>query len=133
MARQFTLGKTERLKSRKIIEQLFDAGKNFSVSPYQVFYLFIDGRIVLQAGFTVSSKHFRKAVDRNRIKRITREAYRLQKQSLYNRLYKNKQQLVVFFIYTAKELQPYSVVSDKMSVILQKLLRIADENNTSNT
>jgi ribonuclease P protein component len=87
----------------------------------------------LQAGFTVSSKHFKKAVDRNRIKRITREAYRLQKQILYHRLDQNKQRLAVFFIYTAKELLPYSLVKDKMGIILKKILQIADENNTAHT
>jgi len=72
-------------------------------------------------------------VDRNRIKRVTREAYRLQKESLYNNLKEKNKNLAVFFIYTGKELPAYNDVYKKMSSILQKLIQIADENNIAHT
>jgi ribonuclease P protein component len=77
----------------------------------------------LQAGFGASSRHFKKAVDRNRIKRLGREAYRLQKGPLLERLTGKGLSLAVFFIYTGKELPEYATVSEKIGVILQKLIR----------
>jgi ribonuclease P protein component len=77
----------------------------------------------LQAGFGAGSRHFKKAVDRNRIKRLSREAYRLQKKPLLQQLEAKRLSLAVFFIYTGKELPDYGTVSDKIGVALQKLIR----------
>jgi ribonuclease P protein component len=77
----------------------------------------------LQAGFGVSSRHFKKAVDRNRIKRLSREAYRLQKQPLSQRLQEKGRCLAVFFIYTGKDLPDYATVTHKIGVLLQKLIK----------
>ena len=123
MAKRFTLGKQERLKSRKIIEQLFNEGKKIMVSPFRVFYLFDEIKnLPLQFGVGVSTKNFKKAVDRNRVKRIIREAYRLQKMPLQGKLKEKNLGLNLFFIYTAKELTGYKFIYDKMDLVLQKLM-----------
>jgi ribonuclease P protein component len=75
----------------------------------------------------VSAKFFKKAVDRNRIKRITRETYRLQKTALQDKLKEKKIRLNIFFIYTSKELTSYKEVYDKMNLILNKMIKIMDE------
>ena len=75
----------------------------------------------LQAGFGASSRHFKKAVDRNRIKRVTREAYRLQKGALSQVIEERKLSLSLFFIYTGKELPDYRLVSGKIAVALEKI------------
>jgi ribonuclease P protein component len=78
----------------------------------------------LQAAFSVSSKNFKKAVDRNRIKRLMREVYRLQKTSLQNELEVKGKYLAVFIIYTANELPVYDNISEKMASALQYLEKI---------
>jgi ribonuclease P protein component len=75
----------------------------------------------LQAGVTVSSRNFKKAVQRNRVKRVLREVYRLQKLPLQNALISGQKSLALFFIYTSKTMPVYKEVSEKMEVILQKL------------
>ena len=120
MGKQFTLGKNERLKSRKSIEQLFNDGHRFSHTPFKVFYIQND-KPGLQFGVGVSSKNFKKAVDRNRIKRLTKEAYRLQKNGLQQQLKEKKTGLDLFIIYTGKELPEYKNVYKSMTAILQKL------------
>ncbi|MBK6382823.1 MAG: ribonuclease P protein component [Chitinophagaceae bacterium] len=128
MAKLFTLKKTERLKSRKQTEQLFREGKRFTLTPFRIYYLFNnDKNIVLQFGAGVSSKIFKKAVDRNRVKRLIREAYRLQKISLQEKLAEKNIQLNLFFIYTGNELPVYKEVFDKTGKVLEKLLLIAGE------
>ena len=119
----FTLGRQERLKSRKLLEQLFRGGHNFFVHPLKVYYASKDipPGIQLQAGFGVSSRVFKKAVDRNRIKRLLREAYRLQKNELQLSLTTSGRQLAVFFLYTGKELPEFNFIKEKMSVALQNL------------
>jgi ribonuclease P protein component len=77
----------------------------------------------LQAGFGASSRYFKKAVDRNRIKRLGREAYRLQKEPLLRRLEEKGLCLAVFFIYTGKDLPDYPTVTQKIGVVLQKLIK----------
>jgi ribonuclease P protein component len=126
MARRFTLQKDERLKRRKIIEQLFSEGKSMAVFPVRVQYKLYNQILAgpLQAGFSASSRHFKKSVDRNRIKRLMREAYRLQKAPLHEKLQAKQQQLALFFIYTGRELPDYNTMFEKIGVALNKLSNI---------
>jgi ribonuclease P protein component len=137
VAKQFTLGKNERLKSRKQIEQLFNEGKSFYLSPFRIYYLITPLITIsvstLQFGTGVSAKNFKRAVDRNRVKRLIREAYRLQKQQLQEAVMQEKLQLNMFFIYTSKELPAFNVVKEKVNLILNKLTKIVNENNSPDT
>jgi ribonuclease P protein component len=132
---RYTLGKDERLKSRKVIEQLFKEGKSFLNFPFRVVWQYqpATSPSFLQAGFTVSSKHFKKAVDRNRIRRLMKEAYRLQKHALQNSLEQTNKQVAVFFIYVAKEIPEYPLVVEKIASVLERLQKIINENNSTNT
>ncbi|MEO6456120.1 MAG: ribonuclease P protein component [Ginsengibacter sp.] len=133
MAQGFTLTKSERLKSRRLIEQLFTEGKSFSNYPFKVLYLvFESGPMSLQSGFAVSKKNFKKAVDRNRIKRLMREGYRLQKNSLTEKLDNQKKFMTVFFIYIGAALPTYEIVSEKIYTALTRLEKFADESAPSN-
>ena len=132
MAKQFTLGKKERLKSRKRIDQLFSEGKSFSIPPFRVYYITNLYTVPpspsnLQFGAGVSGKNFKKAVDRNRIKRLIKESYRLQKSELQQTLKEKSIQLNIFFIYTDKELPDFNTVKVKVNVALKKLLQLVEE------
>ena len=127
MAKKLTLGKKERLKSRKQTELLFSEGKKFSITPFRVHYVFNElASPPLQFGVGVSNKNFKKAVDRNKIKRRVREAYRLQKTSIHQKVKEKKGQLNVFFIYNGKEIPGFSEIFDTMKKILDKLCHIIE-------
>ncbi len=128
LAKQFTLGRTERLKSRKLIEQLFKQGKSFALPPFRIYYSF-DGKlgVPLQFGVGVSTRNFKKAVDRNRIKRQLREAFRLGKNPLKEILQSDDRQLYVFFIYTGRELPAYSNITEATRKALEKLIDITQK------
>ena len=137
--KQFTLGKDERLKSRKQIDQLFAKGKSIAITPFRVYFLINEmlnaqrSMFSVQFGVGVSAKNFKKAVDRNRIKRLTREAWRLQKNDLSEKIKTTQKQLNVFFIYTGKELPDFTTVKEKVAVALKKLADKIDENISSHT
>ncbi len=75
----------------------------------------------MKFGVTASSKLFKKAVDRNRVKRVLREAWRLQKNELDQLLKDKGQGLAVFFIYTDKELPEFASISKTTATIIRKL------------
>jgi ribonuclease P protein component len=138
MVKKLTLGKKERLKSRKLIDQLFKEGRNFNLFPFRVYYLFpkakaADLNVNLQFGVGVSTRNFKHAVDRNRIKRLTREAYRLQKLPFQELLESKQLTIALFLIYTGKELPAYEVVSEKITVILNRLIKAVNEIPSSAT
>jgi ribonuclease P protein component len=122
LEKKFTLGKEERLKSRKQTEKLFSEGRKFSVGFFRVCYLNTGTGLLFGVG--VSAKTFKKAVDRNRVKRLVREAWRLQKKSLGENLMKGNTGLSVFFIYTGKELPDYKDVFSTTTRALDKLEQI---------
>ncbi len=118
----FTYPKAERLKSRKLIGRLFSSGKSIGNFPLRVLYE-MDNEVAetLQAGVTVSSRSFKKAVHRNRVKRILREAYRLHKAELKEQLETSGCKLFLFIIYTGKELPELEEIQLKMKQVLQKI------------
>ncbi len=128
MPAQFTLRKKEKLKSRKLLQQVFANSKSFLVFPIKVFYLPIAAteptNDTLKVGVGVSSKHFKRSVDRNRIKRQMREAYRLQKLPLHSCMQGSGQQLAIFFLYIHKEKSTTLFIQQKMELVIQKLTSI---------
>jgi ribonuclease P protein component len=136
---KFTLKKAERLKSRKRIEQLFREGKHFFQHPFKVYFNISppDGSVhreaPLQAGVGVSSRNFKKAVDRNRVKRVVRECYRLQKNTLHEQLLQSGYNLDLFLIYTGRELPDFLVLKEKLQLILSRLILLINEKNTTDT
>ena len=121
------MGRNERLKSRKQIEKLFREGKRISVNPFRVFYLEGAALMPMQAGFGVGTRQFNRAVDRNRIKRLTREAYRLQKHKLQEGLTINNRSITLFIIFTGKQLPEQAFVHEKIGLMLEKLSLLINE------
>jgi ribonuclease P protein component len=128
MSKKFTLRKEERIKSQKQTELLFSEGRRFTLAPFRIYYTLVKpGKTSLQFGVGVSKKNFKKAVDRNRIKRLVREAYRLQKITLQDKSVERQYGLTIFFIYTSKELPAFKEVYEKTGKVIDKLTAILSE------
>ena len=125
MIGKYSLGKKDRLKSRKLIDELFSTGTSITVFPLKVIFAFFPFSVAdeahLKVGVTASRRHFKRAVDRNRIKRLIRESYRLQKSGLQALLEKRGLKAHLFFIYVDKQLPAYPVVFDAMTKCLNLL------------
>jgi len=117
------------------LDELFAKGKSFSVFPVKVFYSLnldaTDFPVKIAVGATKRS--FKKAVDRNRIKRLLREAYRLNKQPLTNCMVSQEKNITVFFLFIAKTLPSFEELQKVMPVILEKLIKRVSENPVTNT
>ncbi len=119
---RLTLGKEERLKSRKLIEKLYTEGSTVKVFPLRMVYLQTThtSGFPAQVGVSVAKRNFKRAVDRNRIKRLMRESYRLQKEIVYNSLEK---QYVFMISYLAKDELLYADIEQKMNDLLKKFIK----------
>ena len=126
-----TFSKAERLCSQRRIENLFSAGsKSVSSYPIRAVYQAVDDEqsFPVQVLISVSKRHFKHAVDRNRMKRLIREAYRQHKQLLWQALEPTDARLSLAFIYQSDELSDYSTVE---SHIINLLQRVADNFHVS--
>lgn len=119
-----TLRKPERLNRKKVIEKMFAGGsRSFSVFPLRVVYLPVEeSDAPVSILVSVSKRHFKRAVKRNRVKRQIREAYRMNKQELLSALAQRQSRLAVAFIYLSDELVDSSVIEERMKTALARIV-----------
>jgi len=127
MEQQNALSRPEKLKSRKEIDALFAQRAGFAVAPVRVLYSISQSpETDIKAGFGCSKRYFRHAVRRNRAKRLMREAYRTQKQALWQIASANGQSLHLFFLFSHNELISCAAMQNVFAIILQKLGKILE-------
>jgi ribonuclease P protein component len=121
---KLTLGKDKKLKSKKAIEQLFTQGSSVRKGALKCVFLpdtSLDGHKI---GFSVSKRFFKKAPDRNRIKRLMRETYRLQQEDLVEQ---KSTYLNIMFIYQSNRLPDYDHIQPLMKKLIKELAKVAGE------
>lgn len=111
----------EKLKSKKLLDELFSSGKKINAFPIKLVYkqLNFEDDTLIKAGVSVPKRNFKKAVDRNRIKRLLRESYRLNKHIVYDGFDKK---YVCMFLYLGKEMPTFEELHSKIEILLAKLL-----------
>jgi ribonuclease P protein component len=128
-----SLAKTDRLKSYTRIRQLFAAGQKLRVPPLLVYYVLREpvsheapGSVTLQMGVSVGARHFKRAVDRNLLKRRIREAYRKQKNCLVAPLTARGLNMDLFFVYIDSTIADYATLNAQvekgLNLLKQKIL-----------
>ncbi|MFY0627959.1 MAG: ribonuclease P protein component [Reichenbachiella sp.] len=125
ITRHFKFPKKERLHSKKLIDALFSEGASFHLYPFTLKYLSNPSPEAdcHQVMVSVSKKKYKRAVDRNRIKRIIKEAYRLQKHEKLSESI-NGSYLLISYIYMAKEIHSYDFIEKKL---IESLRRLSDK------
>lgn len=119
-----SFSKKEHLCGEKRINALFTSGQAFIVYPFRVVYILepANNNETAIVMVSVPKKRFKRAVKRNRLKRLMREAYRLNKQELIGVLQNKISHLQVSFQYISDEELDFETVEKKMKVALQKLI-----------
>lgn len=120
-----TFTKEERLCSKSKIDSLFHGGSSFIIYPFRVVYFVrpvTSNTHPVQAILSVSKRRFKRAHDRNRIKRLMREVYRLQKNELlYDEVMKYDLNLDLAIQYVGKEELNFELLFTKMNKTLKQL------------
>ena len=119
----YSFPKSERLFKRNSIQELFTKGSSFYLYPFKVLILKNDEFAVChQVLFSVSKRNFKRAVDRNLIKRRMREAYRLNKVQL-----PESPKLQMAYIYTPKEILDFHTIQEKLKESIKRLHQYAEK------
>lgn len=134
LSKEFSYNKSEKLKSKKQFDKIFEVGKSFTVFPLRIIYNLAEGQDnLIKTGVGVSSKFFKKAVHRNRIKRLLREAYRTEKQPLHIYLNNSKKQLSVFLLFIDRTIPEYIFIKEKMQLCIERLIHELNEVDIKNS
>ena len=117
-----TLGAEQRLKSRKRIAAVFGSGERLQVRLLRVHHLQDPARAAgVKAGFGVSARTFRRSVDRNRVKRLMREAWRRQAGLLEINGQPEGGGLDIFLLYTGRVLPDYADLYGQVGQVIERL------------
>ncbi len=121
--RKYSFKKAERLCEKKSIGQLFKTGRSFFHYPFKVVFLPLNEQANYPAKILISvpKRNFKRAVDRNRLKRLIREAYRKNKHLLYGEGKDQSSVYLISFIYTATQLLDYQTIEKKIILALQQI------------
>lgn len=117
-----TFSKAERLCSKILIENLFKNGRLFNSSPFKFVWLTApESNVPVKTVMSVPKRLFKRSVDRNRLKRRMREAYRKNKNHLYDSLVEKKIHLMIIF--TGKKIVEYIEIEEKIIEGIQRLVK----------
>jgi len=121
----YSLSKSERLCSKKLIEELLTSKWSFVRYPFRVVFKVSSqaNEFPTRIAISVSKKKFKRAVKRNRIKRLTREAYRLNKPEFYHKITEGHT-LDILFIYLDHTLPTYTKTEKAVKSSMQKILSL---------
>lgn len=126
-----TLNKKDRLKSYSKIRELFDHGVKLKQHPVTLFYLLEQGKAEdgssLKMGVAVGARYFKKAVQRNLLKRRIKEAYRIQKMNLKEVVESSQLNMSLFFVYTDYAAADYVIISNAVKKLVDKCQEIASQ------
>lgn len=125
-----TFKKPERLRSKKLIERLFKQGHSFNAFPFKVIWLETSTRSPFPAQLLVgvSKKNMRRAIDRNKIKRRIREAYRKNKDLYYDYLNNTGKQCIFGILHSGKEMTRFKDIEQKIITVLSRLIEEHEKN-----
>lgn len=119
--KQYNFKKEERLCNKRLINVLYESGSSFILYPYKVTFLPCDElNVPIQVLFSVPKRRFKKAVDRNLLKRRMRESYRLHKGAQLYPFFKG-QPILLSIQYIGKNIESYHFINEKMSKLFRKL------------
>lgn len=130
MTKKYSLSRGERLKSVVKTQKLFLKGKSFKIFPFHVYYRLSNNTEIIKNQFVISvGKHFFKhAVDRNRMKRLVREAYRKNKQLVYLLSEEKNVFFNVGFVYKSSSKLDYveieKLVIQALNMLKEKMLEL---------
>ncbi|MBI1836523.1 MAG: ribonuclease P protein component [Flavobacteriia bacterium] len=125
-----TLGKAYKLCSRKQIDTVFKTGKIVKQYPFVVHFLEVENTFDAPFQVTIAApkRNFRKAHDRNRIKRLMRETIRFNKLILENQIIKSEKKLILFMVYTSKEELPFHILMKKNELLFEQIIKQIENN-----
>jgi len=127
MSNRFSLGKHERIKSRELMTRVFEEGQSIFSHPFKLIYAPIEDKCeestLLKFGVTVPKKIHNKAVRRNKIKRLVREAYRHAKPDLASSLDPGGKRYSLMYIYVSKDVPKLISLKSQMEKLHRKWLK----------
>lgn len=116
-----TFGKEERLCSRKLIDRLYAEGHRLMAYPFSVQWIATDGPAPCQVMIVAPKRRFHNAVDRNRVRRLTRECWRRRKPALYDFLQQHNLCIALSLVYVHNEIMTYEQLSRKADKLMAAL------------
>lgn len=128
----YSFKKEERLCSKKFLTELFDNGSSFLVYPFRVVWKITphpNQLSLAQVVISVPKKRFKSAVDRNLIKRRTKEIYRVGKEThLYPALNQSNHKIILALSYVGKEIHEFDFLQNKLNSVFKTLILKIKEN-----
>ena len=127
-----TFCKKERLTNKKIINSIFTKGNSNFIYPFIVKWSITElkSEYPLQILISVPKRNFKKAVDRNKIKRFIREAFRINKNIFSDKIINSDKKIVFTLIYTEKEILNFKMIQEKIILVLHRLLMEHEKSNS---